>query len=219
MARTATKKTKERAKTETRELLIPADMYLSAGVHIGMKQKVKAMEKYIYKIRPDRLAVFNIEMIDQQIREAAKMIAKHDPKDVLVVGRKVSSHKAVAKFAEAIGGALYVYGRFYPGSLTNPLLETYMEPRILIATDPQSDRQAISEAKKSNIPVIAICDSFNDPTGIDLVISANNKGRKSIALIYWLLAREVLKARGEIKGNAEYRYKPEDFEMPVRPQK
>ncbi|MCK5062957.1 MAG: 30S ribosomal protein S2 [Candidatus Aenigmarchaeota archaeon] len=196
-------------------MLVARSVYLSAGLHIGMKQKVKSMEKYIYKIRSDKLAVFNIQMVDQQIRDAAKMISRYAPEDILVVSRKTNGHKPVVMFAKAIGGAKVIYGRFYPGTLTNPAYEKFIEPKLVIVTDSNVDQQVIKESFSSNIPIIGICDTFNDPKYIDFVISANNKGRKSLSLIYWLLAREVLKVKEEIKGDAEFKYTEEDFVMPV----
>jgi small subunit ribosomal protein S2 len=195
--------------------LVPRSVYLSAGVHIGMKQKVKAMEKYIYKIRSDKLAVFNIQKVDEQILEIAKFLSKYKSEEILVVSRKTNGHKPIVMFAKSISDANVIYGRFYPGTLTNPDYEKYLEPKVLFVTDPAADKQAIKEAKNSNIKIVGICDTFNDPTDLDYVISANNKGRRSLSLIYWLLAREIVKARGEIKGDAEFKYVEEDFVMPA----
>lgn len=193
--------------------LVSVNTYLSAGIHIGMKQKIKAMDKYIYKVRPDKLTVFNIELIDKQLALAAKLLSQYEPQDILVVSRKKNGHKPVAKFAEIIGTKA-IYGRFYPGTLTNPNYENYIEPKILVVTDTYLDRQSIEEAFNSNIPIIALCDTFNDPKNVDFVVSVNNKGRKSLALIFWVLTKEILKLRGEIKGDAEFKYPVEDFLMP-----
>lgn len=194
--------------------LVSLNSYLSSGIHIGMKQKVRAMERYIYKVRSDKLAVFNVQKIDEQLSAAAKLLAKYSPKDILVVSRKRNGFKPVTTFAESIGGANVIYGRFYPGTLTNQSYKKYIEPKIILATDPYLDKQAISEAVRTNIPIIAMCDTFNDPRNVDLVISMNNKGRKSIALAYWILAREILKIKGEIRGDAEFKRTLEEFEMP-----
>ena len=196
------------------DMLVPLNTYLAAGIQIGMRFRVKYMKKFIYKVRPNRICVFDVQKIDERLRIAAKFLAKYKPEDILVVGRKPNSHKPVVKFAEATG-AKAVYGRFMPGALTNPYQEVYLEPKIVVITDPIADRQALEEAVKSNIPVIALCDSFNHPSNVDLVIPCNNKGRKSLALIYWILAREYLKERGVIKGDAEFKYSLDDFIMPV----
>ena len=171
------------------------------------------MEKYIYKIRSDRLAVFNVQKIDEQIRSAAKLLSMYAPEEILVASRKKNGYRPVKVFAEAIGGAIGMYGRFMPGTLTNPNDKHYLEPKVVLITDPFSDRQVIEEAFKSNIPIIGFCDTFNDPKYMDLIIPMNNKGRKAIALVYWILAREVLKKRKELKGDAEFKYSVEDFEI------
>jgi small subunit ribosomal protein S2 len=97
-------------------------------------------------------------------------------------------------FAQAIG-ATQIVGRFIPGTLTNPRLHTYIEPELIVVTDPQADQQSLSEAVSSGLPVVAICDANNNLRNVDLCLPANNKGRRSLALVYWLLAREVLKAK------------------------
>jgi small subunit ribosomal protein S2 len=184
--------------------LIPKEEYLSSGIHIGMKSKTASMEKFIYKIREDGLSVLNLKLLDERIKIATQFLAQK--KNILVVGRKTNAQKAVKKFSEIIG-ANYVIGRFMPGALTNPNYSNYMEPDIVLLTDPLSDKQALKEAVDSRIPVVALCDTFNETKNIDLVIPCNNKGRKSLALIFWLLGREIMKERGD----KEYKYKPEDF--------
>ncbi len=205
---------KQKQQTQNK-LLVPLNVYLSTGIHIGMKQKLKEMMPYIYKIRQDKLAVFDISKIDEKIRLAINMVSNYDPEDILVVSRKLNGHKPVVKFAEATGSK-YVYGRFMPGMLTNPSYDKYIEPKLLIVTDPFADKQAVMEAVKANIPIIAMCDTFNSTRFIDLVIPMNNKGKKSVSLVYWLLAKEYLKKRGVIKGDAEFKYTVDDFEMPSK---
>jgi len=186
------------------ELLIPKQDYLSAGIHIGMKSRTKDMKKFVYKVREDGLAVLDLKTLDERLRVAAKFLA--DKKKILVVGRKLNSHFPIKKFAEATKSDFLV-GRFMPGTLTNPNYEKFMEPDAIILTDPLSDYQALKEALNSRIPIIALCDTFNETRNIDLVIPCNNKGRKSLGVIYWLLAREILKNRME----KEFKYKLEDF--------
>lgn len=186
------------------ELLISKQEYLSSGIHIGMKSRTKNMKKFIYKVREDGLAVLNLKTLDVRISITVKFLV--NMKKILVIGRKLNSHKPIKKFCEIVG-CDYVIGRFMPGTLTNPSYEKFLEPDIVVLTDPLSDRQALKEALDSRIPIIALCDTFNETRNIDLVIPCNNKGRKSLALIYLLLAREILKKRGD----KEFNYKLEDF--------
>ncbi len=200
-----------------REMLVPLNVYLSTGIHIGMIQRLKVMAPYIYKVRQDKLAVFDIQKIDERIRLASEMLARYEPDEILVVSRKKNGQKSVVKFAEAIGGARAKWGRFMPGTLTNPNYDGYFEPKIIVVTDPFADRQALLEAFNANVPVIGMCDTYNNPQYVDLIVPLNNKGKKSVALVYWIIAREYLKIRGDIKGDAEYKFSAEDFEMPDSP--
>lgn len=188
--------------------LIDRNVYLSAGVHIGMKLKSKDMEPFIFKTRPGGLIVIDIEKTDERIKVAAKFISRY--KNVMVVCRKNNGFKAIEKFAEVIG-ARAVKGRFLPGTLTNPKSPSFFEPDLLIVTDPVADYQAIEESKKKRIPIVALCDTYNSFEFIDLVIPTNNKGKKSLGLIYYLLSREILKERKEIKKDEDFKYKLEDF--------
>ena len=215
MANTKTSKNKKSKESSNKQMLVPLNVYLSTGIHIGMKQRVKDMMHYIYKVRQGKLAVFDISKIDQKIKYAINLLSNYEPQDIMVVSRKLNGHKPVVKFAEAIG-CKHVYGRFMPGMLTNPYYEEYVEPKIIVLTDPFADKQALREAVKANIPIIAMCDTFNSTRFIDLVIPMNNKGKKSVSLVYWIIAEEYLKKRGEIKGDAEFKYSVEDFEMPSK---
>ncbi len=197
------------------ELLVEENTYLTAGVHIGTQVKNKDMMPFIYKVRSDGLYILDIRKTDERVRIAAKFLAKYAPDEILVVAQRQYGQKPATKFAEVIGGAHVVAGRFIPGTLTNPQLPTYLEPKIIFINDPAADAQALREAVKSKIPVLALCDANNRTSYVDLIIPANNKGRRALALVYWLLAREVLKARGEIKSDDEYKYTIEDFEAPL----
>jgi len=190
------------------KLLIPREDYLASGIHIGMKQRTADMKPYIYKIRSDGLAVLNLGMIDERIKTAAKFLAKSQ--NILVVGRKSVSQEVVKKFAEAIG-AKSIVGRFLPGTLTNPKFRNYFEADVVLISDPLIDYQALKEAVSARTAVIAVCDTLNETRHIDLIIPANNKSRKSLGTLYYLLAREILKERGEIKSNSDFKYHIEDF--------
>ncbi len=196
------------------ELLIEEDTYLTSGVHIGTQVKNKDMAKFIYKVRNDGLYILDIKKTDERIRLAAKFLSQYNSEDMLVVAQRQYGQKPAKKFAE-VTGAKVVAGRFIPGTLTNPNLPTYIEPKVIFVNDPAADSQALKEAVKTKIPVVALCDANNRTSYVDLIIPTNNKGRRALALIYWLLAREILKVRGEIKSDDEYKYTIDDFEAPL----
>lgn len=182
--------------------------YLSSGLHIGMKSCTKYMRRFVYKIRDDGLAVFNLKEVDNRIAIAANFISGFD--NILLVSGKPSSHTAVRKFAE-LTGVSCITGRFSPGTMTNPSYRDFCEPKLLVIVDPLVDTQAIVEAKKTRIPVVAMCDTFNDPQDIDLAIPVNNNGKKSIGLVFLLLAREIMKKKGLIKKSSDFKFKLKDF--------
>ncbi len=194
--------------------LVAAKQYLQVGAHIGAKFKTEGMRRFIFKKRPDKLKVLDISTVDERIRIASKFLASFEPEKIAVVSRKEYGQTPVKKFAEAIGAKAFL-GRFIPGTFTNPHLEIFFEPKVVLITDPNIDEQAIEEAKRQHIPVVALCSTDNKTANVDLIIPCNNKGRKSLALIYWLLAREILKAQGRIKKDSEFKMKVEDFEYKV----
>ncbi len=191
------------------ESIIPQDEYLTAGIHIGTQQKTKEMMRFVYRVRTDGLYVLDIQATDQRIRLAAKMLAKYDPTRILVVSARQYGHYPSEMFAKAIG-ARAITGRFIPGTLTNPKLHIYVEPDVLVVTDPAGDMQAVNEAINVGIPVIGLCDTNNSTSNVDFVIPTNNKGRKALALIYWLLAKKTLEERGDTIN-----YTVADFEAEI----
>ena len=193
------------------EWLIEMDKYLSSGVHIGTRQKTGAMAPFIYRVRPDGLYVLDVKKADERIRAAGKLLAKLEPSRTVVVSARQYGQQPVVKFGE-VTRMVAIAGRFIPGTFTNPRYKGYMEPGILIATDPLADEQPISEAAEIGIPVIGLCDTDNETADIDVVIPTNNKGRKALALVYWLLARQVLRERGELAPDAPFGVSVEEFE-------
>jgi small subunit ribosomal protein S2 len=200
--------------TEIKELLIDEDTFLTCGVHIGTKQKSKDMEPYVYKVREDGLRILNVNLTSEKIVEAANFLKEHEPKDVLVVSARQYGWKPAKKFANTCG-FYCIAGRFTPGRLTNPEMRHFIEPKIIILTDPAADAQAFREAINIKIPVIAMCDSNNLTNNVDLIIPGNNKGRRSLALIYWLLTREILRIRGELGTDEDLEETIDDFEAPL----
>jgi len=191
------------------DLLIPVEDYLGAGVHIGTQQKTKDMERFIHRVRDDGLYVLDVSQTDRRIRTAADFLANYSPEQVLVTSSRQYGRFPAEKFAEAIGARART-GRFIPGTLTNPDYDGYIEPDVLVVTDPIGDSQAVKEAITVGIPVIAMCDSNNQLSNVDLVIPTNNKGRRALSVVYWLLANETLDRRG-----AEPAYALDDFEAGI----
>ena len=194
---------------EEADLLIPVEEYLGAGAHIGTQQKTKDMERFIHRVRTDGLYVLDVSMTDQRIRTAADFLSNYDPEQVLVTSSRQYGRFPAEKFAEVIGARART-GRFIPGTLTNPKYDGYIEPDVVVVTDPIGDAQAVTEAITVGIPVIAMCDSNNQVSNVDLVIPTNNKGRKALSVVYWLLANETLDRRG-----ADTVYALEDFESGI----
>jgi len=196
----------ELAKTRLADL----EAYITHAVHIGTRQRTGSMRRFIYKIKQG-VSILDVEKTDERIALAAKFLARHDPKDVVVVSARQYGQYPVKKFGE-VTGARTIIGRFIPGTFTNPHLEFFMEPKILMVTDPLADEQPLREAAEIMIPTIGICDSDNETADLDLVIPANNKSRKSLAFIYWLLAKQFLIERGEVTKDRPFTLKVEDFE-------
>ena len=198
--------------TETgTSLLIPEDVYLTSGVHIGTQQKSADMKEFIFKVRNDGLYVLDVKKTDERIRIASKFLSKFDPQRILIVSARQYGQKPAKVFAKSIG-AMVVAGRFIPGSLTNPILPKFTEPEVLFVTDPAADEQALREALNIGVPIVGICDANNETKYVDLVIPSNNKGRRALATIYWLLTREIMKAKGQVASDEEFIMTVEEFE-------
>ena len=191
------------------ESLIPVDEYLAAGVHIGTQQKTEDMKRFVYRVRADGLYVLDVKATDERIKIAAKFLSKFDPARILVVSARQYGQFPATMFAK-VTGAKSLVGRFIPGTLTNPEYRDFVEPDVVVVTDPIGDSQAVKEAVDVGVPVIAMCDTNNMTTHIDIVIPTNNKGRKALALIYWLLAKEITKLRGQ-----QTDYVVKDFEIEI----
>jgi small subunit ribosomal protein S2 len=194
------------------ELLLPQDTLLSAGVHIGTRMRTKDMEQFIYRVRADGLFVLDVKKTDERIRVAAKFLARFEPSKIAAVAGRLYGQSPVEKFCDVIG-ATPIVGRFIPGMLSNPLYPDRLEPGVIIVSDPKADVQAVKEAASIGVPVIALCSTDNDFSFVDLVIPTNNKGRRALAVIYWLLARQILRERGEIPEDGDPSQTIEDFEI------
>jgi small subunit ribosomal protein S2 len=209
----------EKAEDETtvaaeEELLLPRDTLLSAGIHIGTRMKTGDMEQFIYRVRPDGLFVLDVKKTDERIRVAAKFLARFESGKIAAAAARLYAQEPAKRFCEVIG-AIPVIGRFIPGLLSNPLYPNRIEPEVIIVSDPRADSQAVKEASSIGIPVIALCSTDNEFSGIDLVIPTNNKGRRALAVIYWLLARQILRERGELPLDKDLPLAIDDFETKI----
>jgi small subunit ribosomal protein S2 len=196
------------------ELLLSRDTLLSAGIHIGTRMKTGDTEQFIYRVRPDGLFVLDVKKTDDRIRVVAKFLARFEPTKIAAAAARLYAQEPVEKFCE-ITGATPVVGRFIPGLLSNPLYPNRIEPEVLIVSDPRADFQAVKEASSVGIPVVALCSTDNEFSGVDIVIPTNNKGRRALAVIYWLLARQVLRERGELSQDKDLPLTIEDFEAKI----
>jgi len=196
------------------ELLLPQDTLLSAGIHIGTRMKTGDMEQFIYRVRPDGLFVLDVKKTDDRIRVAAKFLARFEPSKIAAAGARLYAQEPVSQFCQ-VTGATPVVGRFIPGLLSNPLYPNRIEPEVLLVSDPRADFQAVKEAASVGIPVVALCSTDNEFVGVELVIPTNNKGRRALAVIYWLLARQIMRERGELASDKDLQLTIDDFEAKI----
>lgn len=174
---------------------------LACSLHLGARNCDSQMERYIWKRRGDGVFIFNLQKTYEKIVLAARIIAAVDePQDVCVISARPWGQRAALKMSGHIG-CKAIAGRFTPGTFTNQIQKKFIEPRLLIVTDPRTDSQALREASYVNVPTIAICNSDSPTRYVDCAIPANNKGKHSIGLIYWMLTREVLRLRGVVPRN------------------
>ena len=195
-------------------MMVSEEIYMTSGAHIGTRQKTSDIKEFIYKVRNDGLYIIDVKQTDERIKKAAKFIKNFDPNDILIVSVRQYGQKPIRLLSEHTGIGV-LDGRFRPGTLTNPNAKGFLEPGLLIVTDPLADSQALHEAENIGIPVIGLCDTNNETRYLDMVIPTNNKGRRALALVYWLLTRAILKEQGKIKKYDNFKPTVEDFEAEI----
>ena len=187
---------------------------LSTGIRVGTQVKTKFMKPFITKASPEGLYMIDLDITLERIKTSAKFINRIGVDKVIVCSGREYANTPIEKFCE-ITGATKMLGRFMPGTLTNPSLPYYIEPKLLLISDPQVDDQAVIEATNAGIPVIGVSNTDNITSKIDVVIPANNRGRKALATVYWLLAREILIESGKLKETESIKYEIDDFETKI----
>jgi len=198
--------------------LVNIDLYLKNGIHIGTKYKNGPMRRFIFKSRSDKLNVMDVQVIDQRIKIGIDFISRYNPEDVVFISRKKYALFGLTLLEKTFGYKTKM-GRFIPGTFTNPESEHFMEPKLVVVVDPNIDKQVILEATKIRAPIIALATTSSNVRNIDFLIPYNNKGRKSVALFFWLLNRELQLKNGFIKTDKEYSYKVDDFILSLEDKK
>ncbi|MEC9436089.1 MAG: 30S ribosomal protein S2 [Thermoproteota archaeon] len=187
---------------------------LTTGIRVGTEVKTKFMRPFISEASPEGFYMLNIDKTLSRIKTAATFANHFDPKKIIVCSGKEYATTPIEKFTE-LTGTVPMLRRFMPGTLTNPSLPYYIEPELIIISDPEVDGQAIVEATNAGIPVIGLANTNNVTSNLDLIIPANNRGRKALATIYWLLARDILIQKGELKEDQDMKYEIDDFETKI----
>jgi small subunit ribosomal protein S2 len=187
---------------------------LSTGIRVGTQVKTKFMKPFITKASPEGLYMLDLDVTLEKIKTAAKFINRIGTDKLIVCSGRQYANTPIEKFCEMLD-TKKLLGRFLPGTLTNPSLPYYIEPKLVLISDPQVDEQAVIEATNAGIPIIGISNTDNITSKLDVVIPANNRGRKALATVYWLLVRQILIERGELKEDESMKYEIDDFETKI----
>ncbi len=187
---------------------------LATGIRVGTQVKTKFMKSFITTASPEGLYMLDLDITLEKIKTAAKFINRVGIDNLIVCTGRKYAETPIEKFCEMLDTKKLV-GRFMPGTLTNPSLPYYIEPKLVLISDPQVDEQAITEATNAGIPVIGIANTDNITSKLDVIIPANNRGRKALATVYWLLVRQILIERGELKEDEPMKYEIDDFETKI----
>ena len=187
---------------------------LATGIRVGTQVKTKFMKPFITQASLEGLYMFDLDITLEKIKTAAKFINRLGTDNLIVCSGRQYAETPIEKFCEMLDSKKLL-GRFMPGTLTNPSLPYYIEPKLVLISDPQVDEQAIVEATNAGIPVIGIANTDNITSKLDIIIPANNRGRKALATVYWLLVRQILIERGELKEDEPMKYEIDDFETKI----
>jgi small subunit ribosomal protein S2 len=200
--------------SEQTEAIDIKKMVLATGIRVGTQVKTKFMVPFITKASPEGLYMLDLDITLEKIKTVAKFINRLGTDNLIVCSGRQYAETPIEKFCEMLG-AKKLLGRFMPGTLTNPSLPYYIEPKLVFISDPQVDEQAIIEATNAGIPIVGIANTDNLTSNLDVIIPANNRGRKALATVYWLLVRQILIEKGELKENESMKYQIDDFETKI----
>lgn len=189
--------------------LVPVEDYLAVGVHIGTKFKNGFTEQFIHRSRADGLKIIDTGIIDERIKVLISLLSRYEPSEFAVMGRRENAKKALSVFSKIIGCDVFT-GRYLPGKLTNASLEDFKEYKVIIVCDPLTDKNILTEGFEQGVFTIGFCDTNNKIEMLDLVVPINNKGKKSLGLAFYLLAKHYLVNRGIIKEK-DFKYSVDDF--------
>jgi len=179
----------------SRKTFIPLEDYIKSGIYIGTKVITPHLRPFVYRRRNDGIAILDINIIDEKLKGLVKNIIKYAPEDFVVACKREAGWKAVQKFSELTG--VRVFTKKYPaGILTNSQLPTFFETEMILICDPWIDKNAMRDANKIKKKVFALCDTNNYAFGIDFFVPCNNKSAKSLGVVFYILTKEYLKARG-----------------------
>lgn len=189
--------------------LVPVEDYLTAGVHIGTKFKNGFSNKFILRSRSDGLKILDTEMIDERLKLLINLLSKYEPSEFVVMGRRENAKKPLSLLSKIVGCDVFT-GRYLPGKLTNIALDTFKEYKVVIVCDPLTDKNILNEAFERGMIVVGFCDTNNVSNKLDLVVPINNKGKRSLGLAFYLIAKNYLVNRGILK-ETDFKYTVDDF--------
>ncbi len=210
---------------EVEEKLIDKDeaqkqLYLSCGIHIGTKLLSGDARRFIYRQTNYGLYVIDLTQTDKRLKIVAKFLSKYveEGSDRIIVSSvRRYGKEPVKKFCEVLGCRAIV-NRFIPGSLTNPIIDTYVkDASVVVIIDPHADKVILREAQLARIPVVSLFDTDDTLVGIDLAVPANNRGKKALGLVFWILARQIMLELGKISSEDEFPYTLEEFTSKIVP--
>ncbi len=210
---------------EVKEEIVDKDeerkqLYLSCGIHIGTKLLTGDARRFIYRQTNYGLYVIDLTQTDERLQIAAKYLSKYVEEGsdrVIVTSVRRYGKEPVKKFCKVLG-CRAITTRFIPGSLTNPIIDTYVkDASVVVIVDPHADKVILQEAKLARIPVVSLFDTDDTLTGIDLAIPANNRGKKALGLAFWLLARQIMLELGKISSEDEFPHTLEEFTSKIVP--